>query len=71
MHAADPIFVVQVRAGGEAGHADVADDLPEIDVLAAAQLRRESRQVAVDGDDAGAVLEFDDVAEAALAARRT
>ena len=37
VHAADAIFVVQVRAGGEAGHADVADDLPELDALTALQ----------------------------------
>ena len=66
VNAADAVFVVQVRAGGEAGHADVTDDLAELDALAAAQLRSESRQVAVDRDHARAVLELDDVAEAAL-----
>src|SRR4051812_17097464 len=59
---------MQVRAGCEAGHSDVADDLAEIHVLAAAQLARETRQVPIDRDDPGSMFEFYDVSKSPLAA---
>ena len=67
VNAANAVFVVQVRTGREPGLADIANDLAQLDPLAAAHLRREARQVAVDGDHARAVFELDDIAVAALA----
>ena len=46
-------------------HADVADGLALLHVCAGAQ-RREARQVAIDGLDALAVIDLDDIAVAAL-----
>src|SRR5262245_47795540 len=45
--AANSILVVQMRAGGEARHANVADDLAELDTLTPPQLGSESRQVPI------------------------
>ncbi|MOA19849.1 hypothetical protein D3C78_1402560 [compost metagenome] len=68
MLAVDLELVVQVRAGGEAGHADVADDLPLLDAGAGADALGEAAQVAVDGAVALAMLDDHGVAIATLAA---
>src|SRR5262249_37320338 len=63
----DAEFIVQMRAGGEPGHADVADRLALADVLADLD-RTEMRHVAVQRAVVAAVLDDDDVAVAGLPA---
>ena len=67
--AGDAEFVVEMRAGRPPRLADVADRVALPHVRAAAQARREARQVRVDGRVRAAVPQHHDVAVAALAAR--
>ena len=67
MNAVDPEFVVQVRAGGHAGAADVADDRALRDALALADIA-EARHVAVEGGVAAAVVQDHRAAVAAVPA---
>src|SRR5687768_7917602 len=69
--ATNPIFVVKMRTRRETCLTDIADDLRELDLLAATQLCREARQVAINRDDAGAMFELDDVAVSALISNET
>src|SRR3546814_3666823 len=57
---------MQVRAGGEAGRADIADPLAAADVLAAAH--RDAAHMAIAGAEPAAVAELHIIAEAAGAA---
>src|SRR5204863_9839206 len=66
VNSADPIFVVQVRAGGQTRLPNESYDLPEIHMLAAMQLWCKARQVTINRHDTGTVLELDDVAVSAL-----
>ena len=66
--AAHPRLVVQVRAGGAPGRADLADDLPGPDRLADAHVDR--GEVAVAGGQAVAMVDVDHPAIAAAPARR-
>src|SRR5690606_989016 len=68
VHAVETEFVVKMRAAREAGHADVADELPLPHATTDAESRCESRHMAIQGRDIPAVLDFDRVAVAPLAA---
>jgi hypothetical protein len=57
--------------GGETRHADIPNDLAQLDALATVQLRSKSRQMSVDRHHARAVLQFDDVAKTARAPHET
>src|ERR1700687_1285084 len=62
----DPRLVVQMRAGGAGGEADLADGLRDVDRLAAPPA--DFRQMAVTGGQAMAVVDLDHIAVAALPA---
>ena len=59
---------MQVRAGGQSAHADIADDLALIDFVARPQARSKARQVTVASDDLTGVRQFEHIAIAALIA---
>src|SRR5262245_13449011 len=64
--AVDPRLVVQMRSGGAAGRADLADDLAGLDRMA--DLGVDAGEVAVARRDAVAVVDLDHLAVAALPA---
>src|SRR5690606_17078918 len=68
MLAGDAELVVQVRAGREAGAADVADDRALGDLVALAQVAREAAHVGVQGRILAVVLDDHDPAVATLGA---
>ena len=69
VHAVHQIFVMQVRAGGESGHAHITDHFALPDVRADTHAAREARHVAVERGDAVAVGQKDRVAVAAAPSR--
>jgi hypothetical protein len=62
-------LVVEMRAGREAGRADVADHLAALDLRARHDGRRDRREMPVGRRDARSVVDADVVAEPALPAR--
>ncbi len=64
-----PVFIVQMRSGGKAGHTDEGNDLSLGDMLTRAQPRGEPRQMPVHRGDAPGVVQFHQVAVAAAAPR--
>src|SRR6185312_4779803 len=64
--AVDTRLVMQMGPGGAAGRADLADDLADVDDLA--DLDVDLREVAVPRREAVAVVDFDHIAVAAVAA---
>src|SRR5574340_655276 len=64
--AVDLEFVVQVRAAGQTGHADITDHVALCHALAAVQSLGKARQMPVDGGEAALVADRNEVAVAAL-----
>ena len=48
MHAVGEVLIVQVGAGGEARHADIADDVALLHVRTDVNVSREARHMAVE-----------------------